>query len=173
MKRSILTEKIARRGRHILREYTVDALEFLQAAQVMTPDPETLPGDMPLGEAARFFAEKASHRSYPVVDSDGRLLGLVSRQEALEWLVSGHADGRLGDALSDASTGFAFPETPCGEVADMMVESGVGRVPIVDPSDRRVVGILSRQDLLKVRTAQQRGETVGPAAKFRPGSRPS
>ena len=59
MKRSILTEKIARRGRHILREYTVDALEFLQAAQVMTPDPETLPGDMPLGEAARFFAEEA------------------------------------------------------------------------------------------------------------------
>ncbi len=31
MKRSILTEKIARRGRHILREYTVDALEFLLA----------------------------------------------------------------------------------------------------------------------------------------------
>jgi len=169
MKRSILTEKIARRGRHILREYTVDALEFLQAAQVMTPDPETLPGDMSVDEAARFFAEKADHRSYPVVDSEGRLLGLVSRQEALQWLVSGHAEGRLGDALSDASTGCAFPETPCGEVADMMVESGVGRVPIVDPNDRRVVGILSRQDLLKVRSAQQRGETVS-AVKLRADS---
>jgi CBS domain-containing protein len=170
MKRSILTEKIARRGRHILREYTVDALEFLQAAQVMTPDPETLPGDMSVDEAARFFAEKADHRSYPVVDSEGRLLGLVSRQEALQWLVSGHAEGRLGDALSDASTGCAFPETPCGEVADMMVESGVGRVPIVDPNDRRVVGILSRQDLLKVRSAQQRGETVS-AVKLRADSK--
>jgi len=103
-----------------------DDRKFLQAAQVMTPDPETLPGDMSVDEAARFFAEKADHRSYPVVDSEGRLLGLVSRQEALQWLVSGHAEGRLGDALSDASTGCAFPETPCGEVADMMVESGVG-----------------------------------------------
>src|SRR5690242_387648 len=111
MKRSILTEKIARRGRHILREYTVDALEFLLAGQMMTPNPETLRGDMPLDEAARFFAEEASHRSYPVVDEHGRLLGLVSRQDALQWRVAGHGEGRLGDALSDASTDFDFPET--------------------------------------------------------------
>ena len=155
MKRSILTEKIARRGRHILREYTVDALEFLLAGQMMTPNPETLPGDMPLSEAARFFAEKATHRSYPVVDSEGRLLGLVSRQDALEWRVAGHSDSRLADALSDASTGFAFPETSCGEVADMMVESGVGRVAVVDPQTRKVIGIISRQDLLKVRSQQK------------------
>ena len=155
MKRSILTEKIARRGRHILREYTVDALEFLQAGQLMTPEPETLPGTMRLDDAARFFAEKATHRSYPVVDSQGRLLALVSRQDALEWRVAGHGEGRLAGALSDASAEFAFPETPCGEIADMMVESGVGRVAIVDPKDRKVVGIISRQDLLKVRSTQR------------------
>nr|NUR37021.1 chloride channel protein [Sphingomonas sp.] len=158
MKRSILTEKIARRGRHILREYTVDALEFLQAGQLMTADPQTLSGDMRLSEAARFFADEASHRSYPVVDGQGRLLGLASRQDALEWRVAGHADSRLADALSDASTSHAYPETPCGEVADMMVETGVGRVPIIDHRDRRVIGIISRQDLLKVRTRQKSGE---------------
>ena len=155
MKRSILTEKIARRGRHILREYTVDPLEFLLAGQMMTRDPETLPGNMSLNEAARFFSEKATHRSYPVVDAEGRLLGLVSRQDALEWRVAGRGEGRLADALSDASTGFAFPETSCGEVADMMVDSGVGRVSVVDPESRKVIGIISRQDLLKVRSQQQ------------------
>ena len=155
MKRSILTEKIARRGRHILREYTVDPLEFLLAGQMMTRDPETLPGNMSLDEAARFFSEKATHRSYPVVDAEGRLLGLVSRQDALEWRVAGRGEGRLADALSDASTGFAFPETSCGEVADMMVDSGVGRVSVVDPESRKVIGIISRQDLLKVRSQQQ------------------
>ncbi len=160
MKRSILTEKIARRGRHILREYSVDALEFLQAGQVMTTNPETLPGTMPLPDAVRFFAEDATHRSYPVVDSAGRLLGLVSRSDALEWQVGRATDGRLADALSDASIGYAFPETPCGEVADMMVESGVGRVPIVDHETRKVVGILSRQDLLKVRSKQRSGEQI-------------
>src|SRR5690606_8054527 len=36
MRRSILTEKIARRGRHILQEYTVDPLDLRQAGQLMT-----------------------------------------------------------------------------------------------------------------------------------------
>jgi CBS domain-containing protein len=158
MKRSILTEKIARRGRHISREYTVDALEFLLAGQLMTKKPKTLPASMPLPDVLRFFADEAEHRSYPVVDADGRLVGLVSRTDALRWQVSMKAEGQLGEHLSDASTQFAFPETPCGEVADMMVESGIGRVSIVDPETRRVVGIISRQDLLKVRSSQKRGE---------------
>ena len=159
MKRSILTEKIARRGRHILREYSVDALEFMQAGQLMTKDPATLPGDMEVEEVVRFFADEATHRSYPVVDKQHRLLGLVSRTDALEWKVNRKTEGRLADALSDASTPFAFPETPCGEVADIMVESGIGRVAIVGQDDRRVVGIISRQDLLKVRSSQKSTES--------------
>ena len=104
MRRSILTEKIARRGRHILQEYTVDALEFMQAEQVMTPDPETLPGAMSIREAVAFFAVGARHRSYPVVDLAGHLLGLASRSDALRWQVEGAAESTsLGDALSDAS----------------------------------------------------------------------
>ena len=90
------------------------------------------------------------------------MLGLVSRTDALKWQVQNLHEGVLADILSDASTKFAYPETPCGEVADMMVESGVGRVPILDPESRRVVGIISRQDLLKVRSAQRRGEKIRP-----------
>jgi H+/Cl- antiporter ClcA len=166
MKRSILTEKIARRGRHILREYSVDALEFLLAGQVMTPNPNTLPGDMSVADAVTFFSEEALHRSYPVVDGRARLLGLVSRTDALRWKQEGgvRLAGQLADVLSNPSTLVAYPETPCGEVADMMVESGTGRVPIVDPQTRRILGILSRQDLLKVRSTQRRGEKLRPGA---------
>jgi CIC family chloride channel protein len=160
MRRSILTEKIARRGRHILREYSVDALEFMLAGQLMTRDPKALPGSMPIPKVVRFFAEEAEHRSYPVIDKEGRLLGLVSRTDALRWQVSGASEGELVDHLSDASTQFAYPETPCGRVADMMVESGVGRVPIIEPDTKKVVGIISRQDLLKVRSTQNSGEKV-------------
>ena len=165
LKRSILTEKIARRGRHILREYSVDQLEFLLAGQLMTRNPKTLPASMAIPDVLRFFAEEAEHRSYPVVDGEGRLVGLVSRTDALRWQVAKKMEGQLGEWLSDASTLVVFPETPCGAVADMMVDSGSGRVPIVDPQSRRVVGIISRQDLLKVRTTQKRGETVRPVRK--------
>ena len=159
MRRSILTEKIARRGRHILQELTVDPLDFLQAEQVMTANPVTLSGDMSIRDAVDYFSEQAAHRSYPVTDGDNRLLAVVSRSDALRWQVEGdYRETTLSDALSDASQPVAYPHSPIGEVADLMVETGIGRIPIVDADTARVVGILSRHDLLKARSAGRRAE---------------
>lgn len=152
MRRSILTEKISRRGRHILQEYSVDSFDFLQAGQIMTPKPDTLPGSTTIGETIAFFGSTAKHRSYPVIDEEGRLLGLVSRSDALRWQVeSVPGDAALSDVVSDASQPFTTAQAPVGIVADLMVETGVGRVPIVDPITSKVIGILSRHDLLKAR----------------------
>jgi CIC family chloride channel protein len=160
MRRSILTEKIARRGRHILQEYTVDLLDWQQAGKLMTPHPETLPADMTIASALRFFTEQATHRSYPVVDADGCLVGLASRSDALRWKMGAFDEATtLVETLSDASQIVAHPETPCGIIADLIVETGVARVPIVDRDTHKVVGILSRQDLLKARRAQRTSET--------------
>jgi chloride channel protein, CIC family len=159
MRRSILTEKIARRGRHVLQEYTVDPLDFLQAGEIMTADPETLPGNLQAGEAVAFFSGKATHRSYPVVDDGHRLLGLISRSDALRWQTDGFdPEARLADLLSDASQPAAFPTTPIGQVADLMIDTGIGRIPIVAPDSGRVLGILSRHDLLKARSMRTRAE---------------
>lgn len=161
MRRSILTEKIARRGRHILQEYTVDPLDFLQADHVMTPAPATLSGDMTVAETVAFFAERATHRSYPVVDGDHRLLGLVSRADALRWQVEGGCNATpLVEAIADASQPLAYRHSPIGDVADLMVQTGIGRIPIVDAETHAVVGILSRHDLLKARSARARAENV-------------
>lgn len=160
MRRSILTEKIARRGRHILQEYTVDALDLLQAGQIMTVGPTTLPATMTTAQALAFFASGARHRSYPVVDADQRLVGLVSRSDALRWQVEhSAADITLAEAISDAAQPMAFPDTPLGTVADMIIESGCGRIPIVEHGSHRIVGLLSRQDLLKARASNRRAET--------------
>ncbi len=152
MRRSILTEKISRRGRHILQEYSVDPFDFLQAGHIMTPMPETLSGSTTIGETIAFFGSAAKHRSYPVIDEEGQLLGLVSRSDVLRWQVeNGQRDAALSDVVSDASQPFTTTQAPVGIVADLMVETGVGRIPIVDPATRRVIGILSRHDLLKAR----------------------
>ncbi len=160
MRRSILTEKIARRGRHIRQEYTVDQLEFLQADDVMTHDPQCLVGTMKITDAAVYFSEEAEHRSYPVVDGEGRLLGLASRSDALQWQVSGGPDGAsLADVLSDASQPYGLANSPIGEIADVMIKTGIGRIPIVNPGNMRVVGILTRHDLLKARHGLNQSET--------------
>lgn len=160
MRRSILTEKIARRGRHILQEYTVDQFDFLQAAQFMTPEPQVLPGSMTLADTLAFFKTEAHHRSYPVVAEDGTLTGLVSRSDALRWQVDSiPAGATLADTLSDSSQPCGSPHDPLSRIADLMIETGVGRIPIVDPATKQVVGILTRHDLLKVRHVHHDLET--------------
>ncbi|EPR17676.1 chloride channel protein [Sphingobium indicum IP26] len=160
MRRSILTEKIARRGRHILQEYTVDPLDLLQAAQLMTPHPQMLSGGLTIEQTLTFFTTQAEHRSYPVVDAGGRLIGLVSRTDALRWQIDHSlAKTLLSDAISDSTQPVAYPDTPSGVVADLIIETGIGRIPIVDRETRKVLGILSRQDLLKARSTNRLAET--------------
>ena len=89
MKRSILTEKVARRGYHISREYAIDPLERLSVGDVMTTDVVTVPASLPLRELLRgyFFAAAAKHPGYPVVDKEGRFFGVITRSNLLEhWL---------------------------------------------------------------------------------------
>ena len=160
MRRSILTEKIARRGRHILQEYSVDALDFLQAGQVMTRDPVCLPGIATLRDTVAFFAREAEHRSYPVVDAENHLLGLVSRSDALKWQSSpDQGNTLLQDVLSDASQPHGSVASPIGAIADLMIETGIGRIPIIDPATAEVVGILTRHDLLRARRMTAKAET--------------
>lgn len=160
MRRSILTEKISRRGRHLLQEYTVDPLDMLQAGQIMTPNPDTLPGTMTTEQALAFFTTGARYRSYPVVDADHRLIGLVSRTDALRWQVDhSAAEISLAEAISDAAQPVAFSDTPSGVVADQIIASGTGRIPIVEHASYRVIGLVSRQDLLKARASSRQAET--------------
>jgi CIC family chloride channel protein len=159
-RRSILTEKIARRGRHLLQEYGVDPLDLLQVQAVMTPMPETLPGTMSVTTAVGFFATDARHRSYPVVDATGRLLGLVSRSDALGWRQGvGDPDASLAETLSDRGQPVVYPDTTCSTVADLIVQSAVGRIPVVSRQDGQVIGIITRQDLLRARLDSRRQES--------------
>ena len=167
MRRSILTEKIARRGRHILQEYIVDPLDLQQAGQLMTPAPATLPAAMTIGSALRFFTEEALHRSYPVVDADDRLVGLASRSDALRWKIGAFdEDATLGETISDASQTVAHPETPCGVIADLIVDGCRPR------SDRRTRNGQSGRDPLAPGFAQGApgaAERGNEASKVRPG----
>jgi CBS domain-containing protein len=166
MKRSILTEKVARRGFHVSREYSVDPLELLSVSEVMTSDVVTVPASLPIKDLLRQYflgSGKRPHQAYPVVDDAGRIMGVVTRTNLLEdWIAAA-----LGDPESKAPDGLeliitydlihrepitAFPWESCRAAAERMAENRVGRLPVVSPDDpRKVIGIVTRSDLLKPR----------------------
>lgn len=150
LKRSILTEKIARRGQHIMREYAIDPFELMRTVDVMVTNVDTLPVGMSVDAAVAFFtSDQRRHKSYPVVASDGRLSGMVTRADVLRWRTEGdHQAATLDDVVSDSSSVVAHPDDV---LADLMVASDLGRLPVVDRASHRVVGLVARKDLLRIR----------------------
>src|SRR3546814_19232336 len=103
-------------------------MDWMQARDLMTADPATLPGTMTAGDALRYFDDEARHRSYPVVDGEGRLLGLVSRSDALDWRCSDIApDSRLAEPASAAAPPRRPTHTPRGRAAAIIPSPGPRR----------------------------------------------
>jgi H+/Cl- antiporter ClcA/CBS domain-containing protein len=160
LKRSILTEKIARRGQHITREYGVDPYELTRVQEVMVKAVDTLPSHLSIAEAVAEL-EKGRHRIYPVVDGQGRPVGLVSRADALRWRIEGgHRGEQITDLISDASLDVVHPDDVVTRAVDLMLQGDQGRLPVTDPATGRLVGLVTRKDLLRVRAsvAQSEGE---------------
>jgi CBS domain-containing protein len=159
MKRSILTEKIARRGQHITREYGVDPHELTRVAEVMVHDVDVLSASLTIPEAVAVLAS-GRHRIYPVVDDAKRPIGLVSRSDALLWQVEGgHDSESLSERVSDAMLPIVYPDDVTARAVEVMLATDQGRLPVIDRRTGVLVGLLTRKDLLRVREAVARSES--------------
>lgn len=156
LKRSILTEKIARRGFHLSREYSVDPLEVLFVREVMRTNLVAFPSSLTLRELAASFRVDHSPRGqylYPVVDTDQRLIGVLTRKDVYNLTSQlSRAEATVGE-LAQREVQVAHPDEPLRAVVYRMAETGFTRLPVVDSSaDRRIVGLVSLEDLLRART---------------------
>jgi len=153
MKRSILTERIARRGLHLSREYSVDPFLNSRVADIMIRNVETLPSNMKVLDAIDFYSSEAHrHKSYPVTDAEGALLGMIARADALSWAEDPEAQKlTLAEALDGAALLKGYDDEIVAALADRMIANDVGRVPILERATGRLVGLVARRDLLKVR----------------------
>jgi H+/Cl- antiporter ClcA/CBS domain-containing protein len=171
LKRSILTEKIARRGRHINREYGVDPYELVRVAEVMVSDVDTLSATLAI-PAAVAVLEQGLHRIYPVVEASGRLVGLVSRADALAWRVAGGLeDQTLAERVSDAALPVVHPDDVVARAVELMLATDQGRIPVTDAATGRLVGLLTRKDLLQIHATAARAEDDRQAFFRRPARR--
>jgi len=158
LKRSILTEKIARRGQHITREYGVDPYELSRVREVMVHEVDVLRADLTIRETVAVL-QAGRHCIYPVVDAANHPVGLVSRADALRWKIDGGHEGeRLGDRASDASLAVVHPDDVVIHAIDLMLATDQGRLPVTDPKTGELVGLVTRKDLLQVRATVMEDE---------------
>ena len=168
MKRSILTEKISRRGFHLSREYAVDPLEILFVRDVMRTNVRTFTTTTTAADLADFVHrhENMSQRLFPVLDSSSRLIGVITHKQILDSLKSS-----LGGTISDWMNHdplTAFPSDSLRVVANRMAEYRLTRLPVVDPSEpSTLLGLVSLRDLLRARAQNIKDEvhlerTLGP-----------
>jgi len=155
LRRSILTEKVARRGFHVSREYAIDELEILFVRDVMNTDIVVLSADHALGTAMEQVAPNRHERSqhlYPILDGSANLVAAATFAELSAWASD---PGKLIKPLREVATvrpvTISTHDTLRSAVA-RMAELGVTRLLAVNPAnERHVVGKIALHDLLKAR----------------------
>ena len=178
LKRSILTEKVARRGYHLSREYAVDPLEILFVREVMRSKVVVLPAASTLQEFQQALRSdhRQSQRLLPVVDKEGLLVGVVTRGDIYKRMKE-QGETALQRPLGElVRTEFVqtFPDEPLRAVVYIMAERGITRMPVVDRITRKFLGLVALDDLLKARARhleeERRREQVLNLRFFLPGS---
>jgi len=151
LKRSILTEKVARRGFHVLREYSVGALDALFVRDVMETDVVTVEPERKVTEVHAAIERRAlarRQRILPVLDADNRLTGAVPWVDVLEQVASGDRHATIGDVMLHDLV-VAYPDETLRVVADRMAAQQVGVLPVVTRGAPDVLqGIITQFDLL-------------------------
>jgi H+/Cl- antiporter ClcA len=148
LKRSVLTEKIARRGLHLSREYSVDPLEVLLVDEVMDPTPVIAAADESLGDL-RERADLGRQWLYPVAGEDAAMIGVIPRRMLADL------DGRAAAPAVECAEPVrltAHPDETLRAVARRFAGAHLTTAVVVareDPS--RVLGLITVEHLLQGR----------------------
>ncbi|MGD0280052.1 MAG: chloride channel protein, partial [Smithella sp.] len=147
-KESIYTLKLTRRGVNIHEGREINIMKSLSVERAMTSTIETVPEDMTLKELIRYTME-SKHSSFPVVDKQGLLTGILTFQDFKEIIF----DKGLDDLIiaKDIATTELITITNQDNLETALKKIGfknIEQLPVVDKNNpRKIIGILSRRDI--------------------------
>lgn len=117
------------------------------AAELVNPEVDALTPDTTLSEALELFRSKR-HGSYPLVDEDGRVVGVIKRDALFDRLKSGEWDAGATVAELPVSDLPMLPgSTSGGQIVDVMMRSGRNKI-LVTQEGGRLKGLVTIMDLL-------------------------
>lgn len=145
---------------------------MLTAQEIMTRDVCTVREDTDLKDLSALFVEH-NYKTLPVVDADGRLVGIVSQTDLIEqdkplhiptvisifdWVLYLESPKAFSDEVRKVSARkvgeicareviTCSPDTPVEEVASLMVEHKIHLVPVLE--GEHLVGVVARLDIIR------------------------
>jgi CIC family chloride channel protein len=162
---SIMTEKLARRGLDTHQDYESVPLKRVRIRDIMAQDVATVaPGDTIRSLADRLASgdqRLVRHHAMPIVDGDGKLVGLVTQSDILRALEV--ASGSTVTVL-DAGTRsliVAHPDETAFDALTKMLLNNIGQLPVVDRDQpHRMVGYINRAGIMACWGAHLHDESV-------------
>lgn len=161
---SIMTERLARRGLKVDQNYEVDPFRQIKVEDAMTAVPCALNGSMTVNEVAGRIASHdpvlSLQQSFPVLDANGTLSGMLSRGDILRALEEGRPEQSVAEAGSHSPV-VAFPDESLHDALAKMLSHEVASLPVVERADAgRMVGFLTRASMLEARLGRLQEEHV-------------
>jgi H+/Cl- antiporter ClcA/CBS domain-containing protein len=176
LRRSILTEKLARRGQHITCEYSIDPFELLRVGEVMDVNPPVAPARMTVGELSERIAQGdpllATRQGTLLLDAENNLAGIVTRGDLLKALQQDPTGQRLLVEAGSSKPIVAFADEPLNDAINRMLKNNIGRLPVVDRSNpQQAVGYIGRSNVMAARARRLEEEELregGALGRFLP-----
>jgi H+/Cl- antiporter ClcA/CBS domain-containing protein len=155
LRRSILTEKVARRGFHVSREYSVDPLAVLRVGEVMDQHPPTIAASMKVADLsdriARHDPELIGRQGTLIVDEDKNLAGIITRGDLVRALEQLPENATVLEAGTHNLI-IAYPDEILHEAVTRMVRNDIGRLPVVERKNpHKLLGYLGRASVMTAR----------------------
>jgi CBS domain-containing protein len=164
MKRSILTEKVARRGYHVTREYSVSPFARHRVEEVMDSEVPTIPADVLVDDVLRRVLDHdpvlGERQAWPLVDDSGALVGLVTRGDLVRAIDTTEGEATVLD-IGARTLVVTFPDELLETALQRMSRAGVGRLPVVSRDEpTRLVGMLGRKGIASAYLAGLNDEDI-------------
>jgi CIC family chloride channel protein len=150
LKDSIYTLKLTRRGIRLRRGRDVDVMENITVKEVMRSSPKPVPCTLPL-RAVPHLLDAARMHGLPVVDTEGRLQGVITIQD-VESAVESDKENLEQPVLQFCSQQLvvAYPDETLQRALERMSHRDIGRLPVVDHNNSsKLVGWISRADIIR------------------------
>ena len=165
MRRSILTEKLARRGHHITREYSIDPFELARVRDVMDKNMPTIPATMKLSELSDRIAAGDTNlnrrQGTLIVDERNELAGIITRGDIVRALRLNEPENMTVAEAGSTNLTVAFPDEPLHAALTKMLHQDIGRLPVVERNNRKkIVGYLGRASILSARMKIHEEENI-------------